>query len=114
MTDKPLTDADVAMQAFIADCEKMSAIELEHDLSQRRLKPTWKYAAQRVLNQKRVDEEILRSRESDDLSRRNTLAAETQAAEAQSANRKSKWAIWLSVGALVITALDALANFLKC
>lgn len=31
-----------------------------------------------------------------------------------SADRKSTWAIRLSVGALVITALDALANFLKC
>lgn len=95
------------MQAFLADCERMTAIELEHHLSKQRLKNTWSFAAKRILEAKRVAEAIERERLDNDRAQRTILAAESQAASAKSANRRATLALILSVIALVVAAIEA-------
>lgn len=110
---KEMTDGDRAMQAFLADCEKKSAIELDHYMRGMRLSATWKFAAQRILDSKRVEEAIDRQHEADDLARRSIAAAESQAASARSANKRATLALVVSVIAIIVAGAASAPDLIE-
>lgn len=101
---RPVSD-EAEFKRFIADCESMAIDDLRALVENRRIPQPRRIGARRVLERRLSADRQERDSERYDLSIRQTVASERQAAEAREANEIARGARTIATIALVFSVI---------